>query len=92
MPIYATCSGTIITSEIKQPADGKPHILIQVLQAPTGQKAELNSFKDDDLKGQYPIGGNFEALCRLADYSFDGRTGQSAKILKNNSFSKGQKV
>jgi len=83
MPIYGICTGTIVTSEIKQPVEGKPHHLIQVLQAPKGQKAELNSFKDDSLKAYYPVGAEFNALCRLSDYSFDGRTGQSAKIIEN---------
>lgn len=83
MPIYGRCQGKIITSELKQPTEGKPHHLIQVLQAPEGQKAELNSFKDDHLTSYYPPGADFDALCRLADYSFDGRTGQSAKIIEN---------
>lgn len=77
--MIAQIQGNIITQKIKSPSEGKPHIALQILQE-HNEEAELVKVKDYNLNASY--NGKFDALCRVSNWSFDGRSGLTVSVLE----------
>ena len=79
--IYGEVKGTIISKSIKNPENGNPTNCCKFykMQLTSGNEAQLVKIKDYELNRDY--NGDFHMLCAVNDWSFDGKSGQSVRVI-----------